>query len=68
MTEYEAFVKCVPMIAEMVVSAKRMTERQYWEWRQEQESMLKTAGQKTNGFAWKVLEVVDIYSGKEVAA
>lgn len=68
MTEYDLFIQCVPMIAEMVFRAKRMTEGQYQEWRQEQESALEASSQERKGFAWKVLEVVDIYRGREVIA
>ena len=52
------------MIAEMVVRAKRMTEEQYQDWKQEQEKALKASGQKTNSFALKVLEVIDTFRGR----
>ncbi len=68
MTEYNLFIQCVPMIAEMVFRAKRMTEDQYREWRQEYENVLEVSGQERKGFAWKVLEVVDIYRGREIIA
>mgnify|MGYP005797592675 FL=1 len=67
MTEYDLFIQCVPMIAEIVVRAKRMTEEQYRDWKQEQEKALKASGQKSNSFALKVLEVIDTYRGREVA-
>ena len=68
MTEYDLFIQCVPMIAEMVVKVKRMTEKQYQEWKQEQENALKASGQKTNSFALKVLKVIDTCRGREIAA
>ena len=45
-----------------------MTEDQYREWRQEYENVLEVSGQERKGFAWKVLEVVDIYRGREIIA
>lgn len=68
MTEYNLFIHCVPMIAEMVFRTKRMTEEQYREWRQEYENVLEVSGQERKDFAWKVLEVVDIYRGREIIA
>ena len=63
MTEYRAFIECVPMIAEMVVRARRLTGKQYQEWRQE---ALATADRCSNDFAKKVLQVIDDYRSREV--
>ena len=63
MTEYGAFVKSIPMVAEMVVRARQLTGKQYQEWRQE---ALATADRRSNDFAKKVLQVIDDYRSREV--
>ena len=50
MTEYGAFVKSIPMVAEMVVRARQLTGKQYQEWRQE---ALAIADRRSNDFAKK---------------
>lgn len=60
MTEYGAFVKSIPMVAEMVVRARRLTGKQYQEWRQE---ALATADRCSNDFAkrcCKLLMIIEV--------
>lgn len=45
-----------------------MQEKQYQEWlREQQENILNIPDQKTNAFARKILEIVDICRGKEMS-
>lgn len=68
MTRQEIYNECVLLIAEMVVRARRLQEKQYQEWiREQRENILNTPDQKMNAFAWKVLEIVDVYRGKEMS-
>lgn len=57
-SEREAFVRNIPIIAEMTVDSKKLTENQYQQWKQES---LDEAPEDIKGFTKKVLHVIDTY-------
>ena len=64
MTEYDLFVKYVPMIAEMAVRSRELTPKQYAEWKRE---ALGTASDTTMELIGKVFIVIDavVKTGEE---
>ena len=56
MTEYELFVSCIHMIAEMIAECQRMPVQQYEEWKKE---TLEAAPDPVKEFVGKVFIVID---------
>ena len=62
MMEYKEFVG---IVAEIIVYVRKLKESEYREWRQKAFSL---AGQCPGEFVIKLLEIVDVYRGREVPA
>lgn len=58
MTEYDLYISCVPMIAEMVTRCRRLERRQYEDWKRE---TMESAPETVKGFIRKVLIAIDSY-------
>lgn len=65
MTEYELFVSCIPMIAEIIAECQRMPVQQYEEWKQK---TLEAAPDQVRKLMEKVFIVIDSFVQKEEAA
>lgn len=59
MTERDLYVKHIPEIAEIVVYARRMSNEEYEQWKQETLEFAKRNG--AQGFISKVFIVIDKY-------
>lgn len=62
MTEYDLFVRCIPMIAEIVARSAEMNDAEYLHWKTE---TLTVAPEVVKCFMSKVLIVIDKYRLKE---
>ncbi len=58
MTEYDLFVECIPMIAEMAARCRRLSEREYEGWKRE---TMGHAPEMVREFMVKVLITIDRY-------
>ena len=58
MTEYDLFVECIPMIAEMAARCRRLSEREYEDWKRE---TMGHAPEMVREFMGKVLITIDKY-------
>lgn len=58
MTEYDLFVKCIPMIAGMAVRCRRMSRQDYEQWKQE---TMEHAPEMVKEFVRKVFIVINSY-------
>ena len=63
MTEYDLFVECIPMIAEMAARCRRLDRADYETWKQE---TMEHAPDLVKSFMGKVLVCIDnVVSGNE---
>lgn len=56
MSEYDVFVACIPMIAEMVVRCRKMDKQKYKEWKQR---AIQAAPDEVKSFWKKTLVCID---------
>ena len=59
MTEFDLFVKCIPMIAEMVIICRKLNQQDYEDFKCE---AIKAAPESVKEFIGKVLTVIDKYT------
>ena len=58
MTEHDLFVQSVPLIAEMIVEARKICDADFEEWKHE---ILNSATEEMKGFVLNVIVIVDTY-------
>lgn len=56
MTEYDLFVECIPMIAEMAARCRRLSGGEYQDWKEE---TMGHCPETVRGFMGKVLTAID---------
>ena len=65
MTEYDLFVECIPMIAEMAARCRRLSRDEYEGWKRK---AMEGCPEPVKGFMHKVMMTIDsLVLGKEVA-
>ena len=58
MTEYDLFVSCIPMLAEIAVRCRKLDRQDYEEWKQK---TMEHCPEAVKAFMGKVLIVIDKY-------
>lgn len=56
MTEYDLFVECIPMIAEIAARSRRLSREEYEGWKKE---TMEHCPEVIKGFMRKVMTVID---------
>ncbi len=62
MSERDVYIQCIPMIAEMIVLLREMSQREYEDWKQE---TMQATADKAKDFMRKVLSCIDKVMAKE---
>ncbi len=62
MSERDVFIKCIPMIAEIVVECSKMNEQEYEDWKRE---TMEAVDDRAKEFIKKVLNCIDAVMEKE---
>lgn len=58
MTERKLFEQCIPLIAEIIVEARKMTAKEYYEWKV---SVIRDTNEKATDFMKKIFLVIEEY-------
>lgn len=58
MTERQCFEQCIPQIAEIIIEAKKMTAKEYYEWKAE---TIRNMNGKSTEFMKKIFLVIEEY-------
>ncbi len=62
MSERDVYIQCIPMIAEMVVLLREMSQQEYEDWKQE---TMQATADKAKDFMRKVLICIDKVMAEE---
>ena len=58
MTEHQCFEQCIPQIAEIIIEARKMTAKEYYEWKAE---TIRNMNGKLTEFMKKIFLVIEEY-------
>lgn len=58
MTERQCFEQCIPQIAEIIIEARKMTAKEYYEWKA---SVIRDTNEKATDFMKKIFLVIEEY-------
>lgn len=58
MTERQCFEQCIPQIAEIIIEARKMTAKEYYEWKEE---TICNMNEKLTEFMKKIFLVIEEY-------
>lgn len=58
MTERQCFEQCIPQIAEIIIEARKMTAKEYYEWKAEN---IRNTNGKLTDFMKKIFLVIEEY-------